>query len=265
MPYCNSCGASVPDNARFCQVCGSPIIAPPGVSRPAPGPIPPAGAGVATPPPGERPPFLPPSTLDLRPVSVPADLPFHPQTDEVIYREIIPHPRLRWRLMIGGLLSALVFLVFIVPLTISFVFSGLALGTFVAITGVLVGIFVLIVAASVIYATLAYRKFRYWITNHRTVGRRGVIGYSIDSIPLETISDVIVQRSIADRILGLSSIWVQPFGGTPVGGYGAGQYQFGSLTGTNSFLGLMPPDATRLQQLIFYLRDVRRRETGRLI
>jgi uncharacterized membrane protein YdbT with pleckstrin-like domain len=167
--------------------------------------------------------------------------------------------------MIGGLLSALIFLVFIVPLTISFVFSGLALGTFVAVAGILVGIFLVIVVVSVVYATLAYRKFRYWITNHRTVGRRGVIGYSIDSIPLETISDVIVQRSIADRILGLSSIWVQPFGGTPVGGYGAGQYQFGTMTGTNSFLGLMPPDATNLQQLIFYLRDVRRRETGRLI
>jgi len=265
MPFCNACGASVPDNARFCQVCGSPIVAPPGVAKPVPGPIPPAGANLPAPPSSERPPFSFPATLDLRPIPVPPDLPFHPQSDEVIFRQIIPHPRLRWRLMLGGLLSAVVFLVFIIPLTISLVFSGLALGTFVAITGILVGIFAVIVVGSVIYATLAYHKFRYWITNHRTVGRRGVIGYSIDSIPLETISDVIVQRSIADRILGLSSIWVQPFGGTPVGGYGAGQYQFGSMTGTNSFLGLMPPDATNLQQLIFYLRDVRRRETGRLI
>jgi uncharacterized membrane protein YdbT with pleckstrin-like domain len=183
----------------------------------------------------------------------------------VIYREIIPHPRLRWRLMLGGLISALVFLVFIIPFTISFAISGLAFGTFIAVVGILVGIFVVVVVVSVVYATLAYRKFRYWITNHRTVGRRGVIGYSIDSIPLETISDVIVQRSIADRILRLSSIWIQPFGGSAVGGYGAGQYQFGSMTGSNSFLGLQPPDATNIQQLIFYLRDVRRRETGRLI
>jgi hypothetical protein len=75
----------------------------------------------------------------------------------------------------------------------------------------------------------------------------------------------VVQRSISDRILGLSSVWVQPFGGVTSGGYGAGQYTFGGFSGTNSFLGLKPAEATNLQQLIFHLRDIRRRETGRLI
>ena len=230
-----------------------------------------AQPSLTTPPPSSpgptapRPPFSFPATMDLRPIPLPPDLPFHPQSDEVIYREIVPQPRLLWRLMLGGLLSALVFLVFLIPISISFIVGGVATGALLGVIVFLVVIFIIIVVVSVTYAYLAYSKFRYWITNHRTVGRRGVIGFSIDSIPLETISDVVVQRSIADRILGLSSVWVQPFGGGAAGGYGAAQYQFGGFSGTNSFLGLLPPDATNVQQMIFHLRDVRRRETGRLI
>lgn len=200
--------------------------------------------------------------MDLRPIPVPPDLPFHPQTDEVIYREVIPNPRLRWRLMLAGVLSSLVIILISLPFVVPLALSGISGIALVLVAGFFVTIIVIILIVSVIYAQLAYGKFRYWITNHRTVGRRGVIGYSIDSIPLETISDVVVQRSIADRILGLSSVWIQPFGGGNAGGYGAGQYRIGQVSGSNSFLGLLPPDATNIQQLIFYLRDVRRRETG---
>lgn len=259
MPFCNQCGAAVPVGARFCQACGSSVAS---------ASVPPSpGASLPSSAPGSaaRPPFAFPATLDLRPIPPPPDLPFHPQSDEVIYREIVPQPRLRWRLMLGGFLGAIFFLVILLPFTISIFLSGAALGALVFVVAFVVAIVVILIVGSAIYAQLAFRKFRYWVTNHRTVGRRGVIGYSIDSIPLETISDVIVQRSVADRILGLSSIWIQPFGGSSVGGYGAAQYRFGAMTGSNSFLGLLPADATVLQQLIFHLRDVRRRETGRLI
>lgn len=265
MPFCNSCGAAHPSGALFCQACGSKVLAPPPATAPPATTALPTTAPLPPAPPSTRPTFSFPSTLDLRPIPPPPDLPFHPQSDEVIYREIIPNPRLRWRLMLGGLLSALAIVVIFIPFAVSFFVAGVSGTAFVLIGAFFASILVIILAVSIVYATLAYGKFRYWITNHRTVGRRGVIGYSIDSIPLETISDVIVQRSISDRILGLSSVWVQPFGGTAVGGYGAGQYQFGSMTGSNSFLGLMPSDATHIQQMIFYLRDVRRRETARLI
>jgi membrane protein YdbS with pleckstrin-like domain len=262
VPYCNQCGNLVPEGAKFCQACGSAIHSTGSGSFPPPPPPPgPPLPGASTP----RIPFSFPATMDLRPIPVPPDLPFHPQSDEVIYREIIPHPRLRWRLMLGGFLSALVFLVFIIPFSASILLGGVATGALLGIVIFLIVVFAIIVIASIVYANLAYGKFRYWITNHRTVGRRGVIGYSIDSIPLETISDVVVQRSVADRILELSSVWVQPFGGGAAGGYGAAQYRFGGFTGTNSFLGLKPADATNVQQLIFHLRDIRRRETGRLI
>jgi membrane protein YdbS with pleckstrin-like domain len=248
VPFCNSCGVRVPDGARFCQACGAPLAG-------APTPVPRPGAALPTAP-----------ELRLQPLPPPPDLPFHPQSDEVIYRQIVPHPRLRWRLMLGGILSSIVVLLFIVPVGFSLLVSpSAASGSLTVLAALLVGVFLLIVVVSVVYALIAYSKFRYWITNHRTVGRRGVIGYSIDSIPLETISDVVVQRSVADRLLGLSSIWIQPFGGASSGGYGAAQYRFGAISGSNSFLGLEPADATNVQQLIFHLRDVRRRETGRII
>jgi uncharacterized membrane protein YdbT with pleckstrin-like domain len=165
--------------------------------------------------------------------------------------------------MLGGILSGGVFILFTIPFLLSSLVSGS--GQLLAVAILFVFIFLLIVVVSVVFAFISFAKFRYWVTNQRTVGRRGVIGYSIDSIPLETISDVVVQRSVSDRILGLSTIFIQPFGGSAMGGYGAGQYRFGGIGSTNSFLGLTPTDATEVQRLIFHLRDIRRRETGRLI
>ncbi|HEV2231228.1 MAG TPA: PH domain-containing protein [Thermoplasmata archaeon] len=258
MPFCNACGAPIPTGARYCQACGAEqkqIGASPGGSASLAGPGPRPASSLSSSPAG----------LVMRPLPVPADLPFHPQEEEILYRIIVPNPRLKWRLMIGGLLSAVIFLVFIIPFAASFLLSGAAFGALIAVVAFLVVVFALIVGVSIVYALLAYSKFRYWVTNHRTIGRRGVIGYSIDSIPLETISDIVVQRSVADRILGLSSIWIQPFGGGSIAGYGAAQYRFGALSQSNSFLGLLPPEATDLQRLILHLRDLRRRETGRLI
>ncbi len=183
----------------------------------------------------------------------------------MFYRVIIPNRRLLWRLMVAGILSGLAFLVILIPLGAAFLSTGVSVTLLYLIVAFLFALFAVVVVASVFYALLAFGKYRYWVTNHRTVGRRGVIGFSIDSIPLETISDVVVQRSIADRIFGLASVWVQPFGGSSFGGYGAAQYRFGTMGGTNSFLGMTPPEASDVQKLIFQLRDIRRRETGRLI
>lgn len=260
MAFCNRCGSPVPSGANFCQVCGAPLIAgsgppaalPSGTSAGAPYPPSPAAQL-------QFPPSLPPGIV------TPTDLPFHPQDGEVFYRVIIPNRRLLWRLMVAGILSGLVFLIILIPLAASVISTGVALSFLDLIVAFLLSVFALIVIGSVVYAVLAFGKYRYWVTNHRTVGRRGVIGFSIDSIPLETISDVVVQRSVADRIFGLASVWVQPFGGASFGGYGAAQYRFGAMGGTNSFLGMTPPEASEVQRLIFQLRDIRRRETGRLI
>ncbi len=106
----------------------------------------------------------------------------------------------------------------------------------------------------------------YWITNRRVIGRRGFIGYTIDSMPLENVTDVLVNRTIMDRILGLSSLVIVPIGG----GSGTFIQDAGSRSGiiegvSNYFPALRPEKARHLQALVFHLRDARKGSTGRIL
>ncbi len=53
----------------------------------------------------------------------------------------------------------------------------------------------------------------YWITNQRVIIRRGLIGYSINSIPLERVSNVLISRSFLERLFGFDSLHVQTLAG----------------------------------------------------
>jgi uncharacterized membrane protein YdbT with pleckstrin-like domain len=128
--------------------------------------------------------------------------------------------------------------------------------------GIALVVLVFFVAMLLVYvaALLAYGKFKYWVSNYRVIGRRGVIGYSIDSIPLENITDIIIARSIPERILGLSSLRIIPIGGTSIT-YG----KYGSMSSANYFPALVPGHAKELQEKIFDLRNKRKKETGRIL
>ena len=200
------------------------------------------------------------------PIAPPPDLPFGLQQGEFILKAFRPQPRVIVRFAFGAIIAAIIlFLFLLVPIALTFAAAANAASTagLEVLIAVFVGLIVLILAVSLVGGYLAYKKFRYWITNHRTVGRRGVIGFSLDSMPLENIADVIINRSILDRILGLSSVYVQPIGGSfviPVRGAGLNR-----LMGSNMFVGLMPKEGPEIQQLIFHLRDLRKRETGRIL
>jgi uncharacterized membrane protein YdbT with pleckstrin-like domain len=58
-----------------------------------------------------------------------------------------------------------------------------------------------------------YKYRYYWVTNKRVIFKRGLLGYSISSIPLERVSDVIVSRSFFERILGFGSVHIQSLAG----------------------------------------------------
>jgi membrane protein YdbS with pleckstrin-like domain len=247
--FCPRCGKSTGPDDRYCKGCGADLAA--GSSSG----IRPTGSGatpVATPSPSEV-------TSELTPIPTPSDLPFHLQEGEVLYREIRPGKKLFWRFTLGGVIGAVVMFVFAAVLYALFLAvapgtSGFLLSLFLVVLGAL------ILVASIVTGWLSYTKFRFWITSQRTVGRRGVVSYSIDSIPLETISDVIVSRSITDRLLGLSSLYIQPFGGPgfypPQSGAAGSQYQ-----SSNTFPGLDAPEAVVIQQQILHLRTVRRAST----
>ena len=261
VPFCPNCGREVPATAKFCEDCGTALR---GATRAA------ALAGAPVP-------ATPMTAADLQadpllraypPLAPTPDLPFGLQQGELILRAFRPQPRVIVRFAFGAIIASLfLFFFFLLPFTLVFSAGATAPpGEFPAVdvvAGIILVIIVLILGLSLVGGYLAYKKFRYRITNHRTVGRRGMIGFSLDSMPLENIADVIINRSILDRILGLSSVYIQPIGGSfiiPVRGAG-----LNGLMGSNMFVGLTPNEGPEIQQLIFHLRDLRKRETGRIL
>ena len=109
---------------------------------------------------------------------------------------------------------------------------------------ILIGIFVSIVS---------YNKYRYWITNKRLISGRGVIGYSVDSLPLEMVQDVIMNRSIVDRMLRLTSLYVSSIGGSMM-------FNNGRISSVNYLRALNVDEAKKIQAVIFELRDERKKE-----
>jgi hypothetical protein len=64
---CTQCGASLPENARFCYACGSPVVTGPGPGLPPPPPPPGMGFSGGAPPPPPPPPPPAPSAPTLAP------------------------------------------------------------------------------------------------------------------------------------------------------------------------------------------------------
>jgi len=187
------------------------------------------------------------------------ELPFNLQKGERVLDEIEPQ---KDGFVLTRMLRA------IVPVAVICVIAGiyitlgahavhLGIGVGIAATVLLFFVVMLIVYAA---ALIAYGKFKYWVTNYRVIGRRGILGYSIDSIPLENITDIIIGRSIPERILGLSSLRIIPIGGTSIT-YG----KYGNMSSANYFPALIPDHARELQEKIFDLRNKRKKETGRIL
>lgn len=251
MTYCSNCGMELPEGAKFCSNCGKPVASA----------APPVGYTTKA----EEVPQAPKKDTYLesfKPIPPAPDLPFRLQDGEVILKEFKPSKKVVIKFAIGTIILAFFLLITLGPALILPLFISHAAALWAAAL-IIFTLIVLIVVAGVVYGLLAYSKYSYWITNHRSIGRRGVIGFTLDSMPLENVADVIISRSILDRILGISSIYVQPIGGgmvLPIRGTGFNRYQ-----GSNTFIGIDPSSAPEIQQLIFHLRDLRKRETGRIL
>jgi uncharacterized membrane protein YdbT with pleckstrin-like domain len=103
-----------------------------------------------------------------------------------------------------------------------------------------------------------YGKSWYWITNHRVIGKRGFLGYSINSVPLENVADVVLTRTLLDRLLGLSSLIVVSMGNASVG---EGATEDEKTQSPNFFPALTEETARELQRVLFNLRDELKNQT----
>jgi len=68
-----------------------------------------------------------------------------------------------------------------------------------------------------------YNKYHYWVTDRRVIWKHGILGYSVTSVPLERISDVIISRTFLERICGVGGLIVKEMTGeVRYGWYGSG-------------------------------------------
>ncbi|MGA3021160.1 MAG: PH domain-containing protein, partial [Candidatus Micrarchaeales archaeon] len=200
-----------------------------------------------------------PSLAEVAPLE---KLPFDLQSGEKIIRELKPQfLGFMVSRAFGGYLGILVLIIFIIAAGIV-VFSGVLAGVLSAILlievskDLLIGIAIVPLTILVIISIkpfISYGKSWYWITNNRVIGKRGFLGYSIDSIPLENVSDIVLSRTLLDRLLGLSSLTIVPMGGTNSGMEGDTTDE--KFRNTNFFPALPQNTARELQRVLFNLRE----------
>jgi len=64
-----------------------------------------------------------------------------------------------------------------------------------------------------IWASIAKRRYHYWLTNKRVIWCHGFIGYQVRSVPLERIADVVISRTFPEMVAGISSIDIRDMTG----------------------------------------------------
>ncbi len=172
-------------------------------------------------------------------------LPFSLQKGERIIRELKPQFfGFIITKTIGGFLGLIVLVALVVAASVLFNIDLQELLVGAAIIPILV---VLILAVPIV----SYGKAWYWITTQRVIGKRGILGYSVDSIPLENVNDVLLSRTLLDRLLGLSSVTIVPIGGSARDN---GNQYSGGAQNANFFSALTQKSARDLQRVLFNLR-----------
>jgi uncharacterized membrane protein YdbT with pleckstrin-like domain len=165
--------------------------------------------------------------------------PFELQKGEKVVKDIKPLPILKWYWFIWSSVGFLFFILF---------FSWVAfLIPLISMMFIFFFLFILVILYLVTQNRYNYQH--YWITDKRILYRKGILGYTISSIPLERISDVIVSRTFRERVFGFGSVLIQSL---------AGQITYGRRQGAEGSL-LAVPDPEGVQKLIFDLIKKKRK------
>ena len=132
-------------------------------------------------------------------------------------------------------------------------FFGIFIGAFIgrSTTNLLILFPIIILVLPFFLASNEYSKRYYWITNKRIIFKRGILGYSITSTPLERISDVTITRTFLENIFGIPGLHIETLAGqyTPRGIFGGGA--------ESSLQAIPEPEKT--QELIFGLISKKRK------
>jgi membrane protein YdbS with pleckstrin-like domain len=147
-------------------------------------------------------------------------MPFSLQKGETVLKKIKPQKKgfilsrtLNYAVPVIIVYAALGFAISVTSVSDQLVSYGSLWLTAAVISVVLLA--VLLVGAA--YASVAYKKYDYWVTNYRVIGERGGMLFSkTDSIPLEDVNDVTLKAGIMGHILNVRTLRVIPILGQPV-------------------------------------------------
>jgi uncharacterized membrane protein YdbT with pleckstrin-like domain len=176
------------------------------------------------------------------------------QEGERIHFETKPLKAFFWYMLIRSLaaLSLLIALCLtffiIIPYTALLIDSSFS-GTFAIMATIGIAIMLAGLIIDIIFVKKRYEMRYYWITNNRVIIKEGMFGYSIISIPLERVSDVLISRAFMERIFRFGSLHVQTL---------AGQHSIGGRGGAEGNLQALPHPEEN-QALIFDLIKKRRK------
>jgi len=127
------------------------------------------------------------------------------QKDEKILKEIKPKKQFIYMALLKLFLLMILLVALFLP---NFIYAK-KVDTTIILTIVLV--FVLLWGLTVPF--LKYTKENYWITNKRIAIKKGLLGYSITSIPYTKISDLMVSRNFLEQVFKVGSIYIQTLAG----------------------------------------------------
>ena len=200
--FCINCGKLVPESAKFCPHCGAPQQ---GVE---------AGKFRADAP-----------TIDLGKIAVDDSVRtkktakttktqpgvLSRQEKEHLYRVYYEKQQLGKNAVIAFFLSYVGKTAILIPLFI----AGLYFDLLLSLLGIAIYIFALYITALIIYS-----NFYYWVDDHSFHKSSGLIHKQNVSIPYQQIQNVNINRSLTDRVLGLSRVSIETAGNNKENGNG---------------------------------------------
>lgn len=139
--------------------------------------------------------------------------------------------------------------ILLVPLAFPSIFpTGLTVSGGVLLF-VLVPVFVVVFGLGAFaISNLVYERLTFWITNKRIINSSGFIGYTVHSIPIYIITDVVIHQGFFDMILGSTDLLMPTINDNIYNLYK-------HRSGLNHIPCLDAHNAKELQRTIFDLRD----------
>jgi len=123
--------------------------------------------------------------------------------------------------------------------------------TYAVVASAITIIGIIFIPFAFLWAVIAQRRYHYWLTNKRVIWCHGFIGYRVRSVPLERITDVVISRTLAEMLAGISSIEIRDM---------TGQSQASSGFGAK-WIGVQ--DAPEIQRRVLQqIRDVNESRKG---